>query len=204
MRGGIAEGTKTSAPAKRRPEPASASTNGVLLRAAVPGDAERLGRMFSRCSRETVWLRFHLPFPRVPQAMLGRLVDVDPVCGRALVAESGDEVVGHAMYAKEEGGDREAEVALVVEDGWSSKGVGRLLLAGIAGEAGRDGVEALTCTTVGENRRVREVARCSFPGASISFSRGECHVRLPLGRSADGAWNGGAASAGEIFENVQD
>ena len=108
------------------------------------------------------------------------------------------------MYVREEEGDREAEVAMVVEDGWSSSGVGRLLLAEIAAEARRGGVEALTCTTLGDNRRVRAVARRAFPGARVSFSGGACSMRLPLGRSADGASIGGGRGAAETFEGVQD
>ena len=158
---------------------------GVTLRAAAPGDAEGLGRMFSRCSADTILHRFHLPLPRVPRAMLGRLVNVDPRLGSAIVAEEGGEIVGHAMYAREDEDDREAEVAVVVEDGRSSGGVGRRLLAGIRQEAGRAGIDTLLCTTLGDNLRIQEVARRTFPEAGITFSGGMCDMRLPLERSAD-------------------
>lgn len=181
MRAAAAAGAGTVAPAGRRPRTVLVAREGPLLRAAVEGDAELLGRMFSRCSRETVRMRFHLPFVRVPGSLLSRLAAVDPGLGKAMVAEAGGEVVGHAVYAREREGDREAEVAVVVEDGWSSRGVGRLLLAGISAEAGREGLEALTCATLGENRRARDVARRAFPGARISFSGGACSMRLPLG-----------------------
>lgn len=176
----IAESPGASAPARRCPEAVPAIGERVLLRAATPGDAGRLGRMFSRCSAETIRLRFHHAFRRVPEAVLSRLVVVDPRLGKAVVAEAGGEVVGHAMYARERAGDREAEVAVVVEDGWSSKGIGRLLLAEIRERTERGGVEALVCTTLGDNHRVQDVARRAFPGARISFSDGACSMRLPL------------------------
>lgn len=153
---------------------------GVMVRAAVPGDAEGLGRMFSRCSIQTILFRFHSPLPRVPGTMLDRLADVPPHLGRSFVAETGGEVIGHAMFVREGEGDREAEVAVVVEDGWSSSGLGRRLLAEVCGGARRDGVETLLCTTLGENSRVQEVARRVFPGAHLTFSDGACDMRLPL------------------------
>lgn len=152
----------------------------AMVRQAVPGDAEGLGRMFSRCSTRTILFRFHSPLPRVPGTMLDRLADVPPHLGRSFVAETGGEVVGHAMFMREGKGDREAEVAVVVEDRWSSSGVGRRLLAEVCVEAGRAGIETLLCTTLGANSRVQEVARRVFPGARLTFSDGVCDMRLPL------------------------
>lgn len=169
-------GVRTEAAEKVAPAP----PRGVTVREAMPGDAEGLGRMFSRCSPETIRFRFHLPFPRIPRAMLDRLADVDSRLGKALVAEAGGEVVGHAMYAREDEGDREADVAVVVEDGWGSKGVGRRLLIGVCEEAKRDDVETLLCTTLGDNYRIQDVARRAFPEARITFSGGMCEMRLPL------------------------
>ena len=158
----------------------------VTVRATVPEDAEDLGRMLSRCSAQTILFRFHSPFPRVPRAMLDRLADVDHRLGKSFVAETGGEVVGHAMFAREGEGDREAEVAVVVEDGWASRGVGWRLLNNVCEEARRDGVETLLCTTLGDNHRVRDVARRAFPEARITFSGGACDIRLPLRRHESG------------------
>ncbi len=153
---------------------------GVTLRVAVPSDAEDLGRMFSRCSAETIRFRFHSPFPRIPRTMLDRMAHVDPRLGRSFVAETEGEVVGHAMYARENEGDLEADVAVVVEDGWASRGVGRRLFAETCEEARRDGVETLLCTTLGDNHRIRETVRRAFPESRITFSGGACDIRLPL------------------------
>jgi hypothetical protein len=86
------------------------------------------------------------------------------------------------MYVKDRSDDREAEVAVIVEDGGRSSGVGRLLLSEIAGEARWAGVEMLTGTTLGDNYRIREVARRVFPNVRLSFSGSACNMRLPLGR----------------------
>jgi GNAT superfamily N-acetyltransferase len=154
--------------------------HGVTVRAAVPRDAEGLDRMFSRCSAETIYLRFHSPYPKVPRTMLDLMADVGSRSGKAFVAEIDGEVVGHAMYAREHEGDREADTAVVVEDAWASRGVGRRLFARIREEARRDGVETLLCTTLGDNYRMKDFLRRAFPESRITFSGGACHVRLPL------------------------
>ena len=64
----------------------------------------------------------------------------------------------------------------------SSGGVGRRLLSEIRQEAGRAGIDTLLCTTLGDNLRIQEVARRTFPGARLTFSDGMCDMRLPLGR----------------------
>jgi len=161
-----------------------AQGRGVTVRAAASADAEGLGRMFSRCSAQTILFRFHSPFPRVPLRMLDRLVNVAPHLGKSFVAETGGEIVGHAMFARV--GDLEAEVAVVVEDGWVSRGVGRRLLIRVCVEARRTGVETLLCTTLGANRRIQDVARRAFPEARIAFSEGACEMRLPLSTWEEG------------------
>src|SRR5215216_8156611 len=98
----------------------------VRIRPVSPGDQDKLREMLSRLSRETIHKRFHLPMPHVPEWMLAYLIDVDHYDKESLVALVGDEIVGQAMYARQEA--REAEMAILVEDRWQSRGIGRLLL----------------------------------------------------------------------------
>ena len=107
--------------------------------------------MFSRLSRETLYQRFHAPYPRVPEWALHRLLGVERYNGESVVAVARDEIVGHAMYVPSPDG-REAEVAVVVEDSWQSKGVGRLLLSELAERAKQRGIESFTGRVLGENR----------------------------------------------------
>jgi hypothetical protein len=39
----------------------------VSVREVRPEDGGRLRRMFARCSRETIYLRFHMAWPTVPE-----------------------------------------------------------------------------------------------------------------------------------------
>ena len=100
--------------------------------------------------RETIYKRFHLPMPRVPEWTLAYLTDVDHYDMESLVALVGGEIVGQAMYARQQAGT--AEMAILVEDRWQLRGIGRLLLSRLAEEAGRRGIEAFTGMVLGENR----------------------------------------------------
>jgi GNAT superfamily N-acetyltransferase len=151
----------------------------VSVRAATPGDEERLRGMFSRLSLETIYRRFHLPYPRVPEWALALMLDVDHQDKESFLAIVGEEVVGHAMYVRSDN-ERVAEVAFVVEDGWQSKGVGRLLLSQIAEEARARGVEFFTGEVLGENRRVLGLLNAVFSEVRYVMRDGLYHFRVPL------------------------
>ena len=85
------------------------------IRVAAPRDAERLRGMFSRASSETIYRRFHMPYPNVPGWMLALMLDADHPDKEALVAVAEGEIVGHAMCVRL-GDGSEAEVAIIVED----------------------------------------------------------------------------------------
>ena len=91
----------------------------VSVRVAAPRDRERLRTMFSRVSSETIYRRFHIPYPDVPERTLALMLDVDHHDKVSLVAVAEAEIVGHAMYARL-GDSGEAEMAIIVEDGWQS------------------------------------------------------------------------------------
>jgi GNAT superfamily N-acetyltransferase len=98
--------------------------------------------------------------------------------GRSLVAVAEGEIVGHALYAGGPGG--EAEVAVVVEDGWQSQGIGKLLLSGLAQRAAGDGVEAFTAVALGENRRVLALVDAVFAGARHTLKDGSYDISMSL------------------------
>src|SRR4028119_875164 len=125
----------------------------VSIRVATPRDGKRLRRMFSRLSPETIYWRFHVPYPDVPEWMLAVMLDVDNHDKHFLVAVAEEGIVGHAMYVRV-GDGSEAEMAIIVEDGWQSKGVGKSLLSKLADRARLQGIETFTAEVLGENRRM--------------------------------------------------
>lgn len=186
----LTESTASFASPGLRSETPIAAADGVVVRAALAEDTEALCRMLCRCSTENIRLRFHSAFRRVPRKILKRLAAVDPNLGRAIVAEVEGETIGHAMYVRDDEGDRQAEVAAIIEDEWSSRGIGQFLLKEISAQAVEDGVEMLICATLAENRRVRDLVRRTFPEAHISIYGGVRVMRFPLstGVARPGGW----------------
>lgn len=149
----------------------------VSVREIGAGDEEGLRAMFRRLSPETIYLRFQMPYRRTPEALAVHLAR--HAGGRSVVAVAGGEIVGHAMYAGEARG--EAEAAVVVEDAWQSRGIGKRLLAELAGLAAGRGIEALTGVALGENRRVLRLVDAVFDGSRYKIRDGSYDIRMPLG-----------------------
>lgn len=150
------------------------------IRVATPWDAERLGAMFSRVSPETIYRRFHIPYPDVPERTLALMLGVEDHHDReSLVAVAEGEIVGHAMYVRL-GDGSEAEMAIIVEDGRQSKGVGKLLLRKLAGRARSRGVETFVGTVLMENRRMLGLIRAVFTESRHVIADGAYHFRVPL------------------------
>lgn len=150
----------------------------VTIQVATPGDGEGLRRMFSRVSSETIYRRFLIPYPEVPERTKALMLDVDHNDKEFLVAIAEEEIIGHAMYARF-GDGTEAEMAIIVEDRWQSKGVGKLLLSELAERARRRGIELFTGEVLGTNRRMLGLA-AMFPGTVYTIEDGLYHVRMPL------------------------
>jgi GNAT superfamily N-acetyltransferase len=150
----------------------------VRIRPVSLGDEDGLREMLSRLSRETIHKRFHLPIPHVPDWMLAYLADVDHYDKEALIALVGDEIVGHSMYARQEA--REAEMAIVVEDRWQSRGIGRLLLGRLTEEAGRRGIESFTGAVLGENRAALRFFSSVLLKAKFEIKNGMYNLHSPL------------------------
>lgn len=151
----------------------------VLVRPVALGDEEGLRKMLSRLSRESIYLRFHAPYPRVPAWAVAAFADADRPDGESLVAAADGEVVGHAMYVCSDGG-REAEFAVVVEDRWQARGVGKTLLRALAARARDRGVETFTGLVLGENRGMLGLVRSAFAEVGYAIEDGAYQIAVPL------------------------
>lgn len=156
-----------------------AASNGVSVRSASPDDDGALRAMYTRLSGRSIYLRFHSPFPEVPEWLLSHLMEASRRNGGSLVAVVDSGIVGHAMYVRSEN-RHEAETAIVVEDRWQSKGIGRLLLSRLADAARLDDIEVFTGEVLGENRRMRGLAASLFPETRFSIESGVYSVSMPL------------------------
>jgi len=112
-----------------------------MIRAVEPTDAEALARMMSRCSPRTRYLRFHGVVTEIPPAYLRRCLSGEHT---ALVAEVDAEIVGLASIGPVV---EEPEMAVIVEDGWQGRGVGRELVAALVAKTGVAVVRMELCRT---------------------------------------------------------
>ncbi|MGH3089225.1 MAG: GNAT family N-acetyltransferase, partial [Rubrobacteraceae bacterium] len=72
------------------------------------------------------------------------------------------------------------EVALVVEDAWQRRGVGRRLLRELARRARGRGVETFFCLALWENRRVPGLIGAVFGEVEAWIEDGRRNLRSPL------------------------
>jgi GNAT superfamily N-acetyltransferase len=151
----------------------------VGIRAVSLGDGKLLRRMFSRLSRESIYWRFHMPYPSVPEWAVALFTSVDEAQGKYLVVVAGNEIVGHAMYARSEDG-RSADIGILVEDEWQRRGIGKLLLSRLAAAARRPRIEAFTGVVLGENRPMMRLLAAVFTGIRSTLRGGQYEIYAPL------------------------
>jgi GNAT superfamily N-acetyltransferase len=157
----------------------------IHLRVATGADREKLRAMFARSSPETIYRRFHIPYPEVPEWMLTLMVATNHHDGEVLVAVGEEKIVAHAMYVRQED-DEVAEMAIIVEDRWQSMGVGKSLFLELARRARLKDIETFTGEVLGQNRPMFGLA-AMFPGTNYTSEDGVFHVRMPLQASEPGA-----------------
>lgn len=152
----------------------------VATRPVQPDDLPRFARLWPRLSPETVYRRFHSPVHYLPPELVRRLVTVDHDRREALVATSGDEVIGVARYDRSPTDPATAEVAVVVEDAWQGMGVGRQLLTELSELAASRGVHTLTAAVQEDNDRMVRMIRRLLPGSDFRVDQHVYSVLSPL------------------------
>lgn len=166
----------------------------VLVRRATPSDGPAIARMHRRCSLDTVFRRYLTAMPSLSPSLQQRLLDLH----LSVVAVHGREVIGLAHLA--EASDGPPELALMVEDGWQRRGVGRLLAETVLRSAEADGHESVVACTLPSSTAVHTLLRRLRRGRlAPQFQRGEdglvrvtLHLEprrstLPRGASTPGA-----------------
>jgi GNAT superfamily N-acetyltransferase len=151
----------------------------VGIRAVSLRDGELLRRMFSRLSRESIYQRFHIPYPSVPEWAVALFMGVHESQGKYLVAVAGNEMVGHAMYTRSEDG-RPADIGIIVEDEWQHRGIGKLLLSKLAAAARRRCIETFTGVVLAENRPMMRLVTAVFTGVRSTGWGGQYEIYAPL------------------------
>jgi ribosomal protein S18 acetylase RimI-like enzyme len=151
----------------------------LTVREITTDDIERLGRMFTRLSPDSVYRRFFSPIQKPSHTALLWLTSVDHGTRDAIVALDGDEIVAVARYDGRTG-QNTAEIAVTVEDAWQHLGVGQRLTKRLARRAIDHGIESFELVVQPDNRAALRLLRKLSPDASVRFDRGEYAASVPL------------------------
>jgi GNAT superfamily N-acetyltransferase len=152
----------------------------VRLRPLRREERDLVAGFFAGLSDQSRRRRFLGSMPRLPEAMLRHLVEVDGHRHVAVVAEVGDLCAGIGRYVVLPDEPDAAEVALTVTDRFQGRGVGRLLLGALAAAAANAGVGALVYLVDPGNRPMLGLLRSL--GVELRFRDGLVQGRQPLAR----------------------
>ncbi|WP_062353380.1 GNAT family N-acetyltransferase [Herbidospora yilanensis] len=150
----------------------------LVTRPMTPDDAQGVREMHERCSPESLRLRYFGPAPRLSDAVM-RLF-TDPERGVTLVTHvAGEPGKVVAMTNLMDLAPGEAEVALLVEDRWQGRGLGRVLLWHALALAPSRRVRVVTASVYATNTRM--LSLLDGAGAEKPSMTGMVlDVRLPL------------------------
>lgn len=134
----------------------------LVLRPVLPSDKDLLAEAFERLSPESRYRRFFTPTPRLTEAVLTYLTEIDYVnhfAWLALAEEDGHPVaVGTARYIRLDDPEA-AEAAVTVIDPYQGRGIGTLLLDALVLEALESGIRRFVGDVLFENLPMRAVLR---------------------------------------------
>jgi RimJ/RimL family protein N-acetyltransferase len=140
----------------------------LVLRPVVPADVVGLVASLARSSQESRYWRFFTPVPD-PAPFVRRLVQsLDGHDHAALVVLDGERVIALAQWDRSDDDAGAAEVAITVEDAWQRRGLGKVLIRALAGDAHRHGIGTLTASVLAENHAARQLASRLAP-ASVTY-----------------------------------
>jgi ribosomal protein S18 acetylase RimI-like enzyme len=126
-----------------------------------PSDRGRLVALFNRLSPESRRRRFLGPKPELTERDLRYLTAVDHHWHEALAAvdRRDGSILGVARYVGHAGRPTAADVAVAVADEVQRQGIGTALTRCLIGRARANGFDALTASTLWENRPARALLK---------------------------------------------
>ncbi|MDF3144910.1 GNAT family N-acetyltransferase, partial [Streptomyces sp. T21Q-yed] len=138
----------------------------VCIRPVAPGDRDQLVGLYEEMSPENLRLRFFAASRR-SAAMAADRACAEPRNGyRALLAETGGQVIGLAEY--DSGGTgATADISIAVADGLHHRGVGTLLIEHLVSAARAEGITTFTADALSENHEVLKL----FADLGLSTAR---------------------------------
>ncbi|WP_249666332.1 GNAT family N-acetyltransferase [Nocardioides faecalis] len=148
------------------------------LRPIRPDDAELMVEFYARVSDESKYYRFFSPMPVLSERDLRRFTHVDHKARVAFVVLLGERMIAVGRY--DSVGDKEAEVAFLVEDNHQGRGIAQLLLEHLA-QAGRErGIERFTAEVLPDNSRMIQTFRDAGYRVASGYHDGVITLEFPI------------------------
>jgi len=132
----------------------------IVIRRAAAGDETSIQRFTEALSADSRYQRYFIPLRELPQMMLDRLVQPDDEQGVALLAFAADgarELIGIAQYDAVDA--HEAEVAVIVSEGWRRVGLAKALLTDLEVFIIAAGIVSVRADILRENGAALTLAR---------------------------------------------
>jgi GNAT superfamily N-acetyltransferase len=152
------------------------TTSLVRTRHASADDVGAVLDLYERCSPQTLELRFHVPVTRVTEGVVRQLVE--PPDGWSVVAEQGEELVGHGCAGPLS--PSRVEIGLLVDDAFQGTGVGTRLVRDLATSARERGYSAMVCSVAPDNASVLPTVRRAGLEALSTYADGLVEIEIPL------------------------
>ena len=146
----------------------------TVLRSAAASDAEAVLAMLARCSRTTLFHRFHFLTDGV--AYFGAQLRDRPR-DQTLIAWQGSTCVGVATLGVGDTGL--VDLAVLVEDAWQRRGIGTRLTASLLDSARAVGVSIVHADVLSEDRHIVQALR-RIGSLTWSIERGTWSIDVAL------------------------
>jgi acyl-CoA synthetase (NDP forming)/GNAT superfamily N-acetyltransferase len=152
----------------------------ILLRLAVPDDADQVEQFMNSRTKQTLALRFMAGVARVSRKFVEDLCACDPRRWACLLAVEGEDqrILGLGNYVGD--GGNLAEVAFVVSEEDQGRGIATLILEKLGGLAAGAGFVGFEAEVLFENQKMVRVFRDSGFETRQALEGGIIHVRFPL------------------------
>ena len=157
-------------------------SNRASVRAINPSDMVLLQEMHERLSKDSIYYRY-LGAHKPTADNLAQLCSSNGSNGTVLVAtvaEPEEKIVAVAYYQKNTEHPSKAEPAVLVEDSYQGRGVGKRILLALCQQARQMGLEAFECFTHLANDRVLRLIKGSGLHYESRYSRGVREFRVWL------------------------
>jgi|SRR5215217_5432401 len=154
----------------------------VEVRPVEPADKQALLAAFERLGPKSRYQRFLAPMPRLTDATLRYLTEVDHHDHEALVAvePSTRAGLGIARFVRLADRPDVAEAAVTVVDDQQGRGLGTLLLHRLADRAREEGVERFWALLLSDNREMLDLLERLGPVHVVGRGAGTLEVEVEL------------------------